>query len=715
MRKNIVFFVLVCLVLVGWTAARSEDPLTLAVVSGGSTGKIFRVDTTGPVQIFSAKKGFRPEGVAADGSGRIFICDTSGSQVHVLEQDPGGDWDLTTIFDKGAAVPPSPEQPVGCAIVGPDLFFGERSGSQGGGEHGLWVIRDAVTTPTAGPFNAPELLVSLSVVSGDDVSDITFGPDSRVYMAIGSQVYVAGSPDYDTFELLVDNLAGEASGLAINSVGEIFVSLADLGIIEVFDAAGSSCGIYADLSPLRPKGMQFDLGDDLYVAAPRQSNDRNGDVFVVAPNEGPSTHQCNLVPGFATAICSPPTASCSPLTDDAPDAQADVSLPLSSVSAELVFEDADALTAKLCAALFTLDPEFLANPDPDCPVTITCRQMTHEEFEARTGDNFADTSCIDIPNANGNCIEIGVEGADCFGGITEVEWFFFSILPIVPADRPGLLYAEEAGPGGVPYTENILTGFLSVVPDLPNDPGMLAKKDSFGSGLVGVIGAPNRPPVADAGDDVTVGCETGTVTIDGSASFDPDPIDDGSLDFSWEGPVFPAGGESAESFDVDVAELGVGQHTYELTVTDPGLYSTEGPLSGTDEVTITVSGSPPTLDGLLADPDSLWPPNHEMVPVTVTADVSGGCGVSATCEIVGVESSDPTGAPDDPDTGDGGGTYPDWAITGPLTVDLRAERSEGGDSVDDARVYTISVTCTDGAGNTVGDFVEVLVVSDQGG
>jgi len=80
MSKNIVFLILVCLVLVGWTAARSEDPVTLAIVSGGSTGKIFRVDTTGPVQIFSANKGFRPEGVAADGSGRVFICDPSGSQ-----------------------------------------------------------------------------------------------------------------------------------------------------------------------------------------------------------------------------------------------------------------------------------------------------------------------------------------------------------------------------------------------------------------------------------------------------------------------------------------------------------------------------------------------------------------------------------------------------------------------------------------------------------
>jgi len=125
--------VYVCLALVAATSAVSQEPTTLAYVSGGATGKVFRIDTTGPVEVFSAKQGFRPEGVASDGAGRLFICDTSGSEVHVLEQSASGDWSLTTIYDKGSSVPPSPEQPVGCAIVGPDLYFGERSGSPGSG------------------------------------------------------------------------------------------------------------------------------------------------------------------------------------------------------------------------------------------------------------------------------------------------------------------------------------------------------------------------------------------------------------------------------------------------------------------------------------------------------------------------------------------------------------------------------------------------------
>jgi hypothetical protein len=54
-------------------------------------------------------------------------------------------------------------------------------------------------------------------------------------------------------------------------------------------------------------------------------------------------------------------------------------------------------------------------------------------------------------------------------------------------------------------------------------------------------------------------------------------------------------------------------------------------------------------------------------------------------------------------------TSPDWQITGPLSVTLRAERS--GPSVD--RVYTIQVRCSDAAGNSVTAAATVTVPHDQ--
>lgn len=703
MRRAPAFFLASCL-LTTWTVLGSAEDDPLAWVSGGGNGKVYAVTAAGPVPIYSAKKGFKPEGLDVDGMGRIFACDPSNSEIHVLQQDAGGNWDLTTIFDKGSAVSPSPEQPVGCHVVGADLLFGERSGS--GGVHGVWKIPGAATTPTSGPFAAPLLLFQISAVSGDEVTDVFFAPDASILATLGDTVLVTRPPAYATLDPLITGLAGQASAVAQNSVGETFVALADLGIIEVFDAVGAPCGIYADVSPLRPTYMEFDLSDNLYFTAPRRTNGRNGDVFVAAPHGGPATRQCDLVP---------PAVAVAPVAASAPEAEVGIALPPSSVSQELVFEGDDPLTAKLCSALFSLDPEFLnALADPDCPVTVTCRMLPRDEFEVRTAASFADTICMDVPSAGGNCMEIVVDGAECFGGITELEWLFFVVEDVDEDDCPGLLYGQDTGPTD-PYTDDILTEFQATVPDLPNDPGLKAEKLNFGSALVGVTGAPNRPPVADAGEDVSIGCGgAATVTLDGSASHDPDPVDAGQLTYSWDGPAIPAGAEDDVSFAVAVGDLGPGSHVFELTVTDTGTCA-GGALSDSDSVTITVDGgsSTPTIDSLTATPGSLWPPNHAMVPIVLTVEASAECG-DVTCHITGVHSTDPSGAPDDPDSGNGAGTYPDWVVTPPLTLELRAERSEGGDSVDDTRIYTIGVSCTTG-GDTVDGTVEVWVVSDQGG
>ena len=67
-----------------------------------------------------------------------------------------------------------------------------------------------------------------------------------------------------------------------------------------------------------------------------------------------------------------------------------------------------------------------------------------------------------------------------------------------------------------------------------------------------------------------------------------------------------------------------------------------------------------------------------MVPVTITADVSDAVDPAPKSAIVPVSSNEPGNA-----TGDGN-TQPDWQITGPMTVSLRAERAGTGSD----RVYT---------------------------
>jgi hypothetical protein len=68
-----------------------------------------------------------------------------------------------------------------------------------------------------------------------------------------------------------------------------------------------------------------------------------------------------------------------------------------------------------------------------------------------------------------------------------------------------------------------------------------------------------------------------------------------------------------------------------------------------------------------------------------------------------VSSSQPINGPGD------GNTAPDWEITGPLTLNLRAERMGEGSG----RVYTITVESRDAFGNISTGTVQILVAHNR--
>ena len=103
-----------------------------------------------------------------------------------------------------------------------------------------------------------------------------------------------------------------------------------------------------------------------------------------------------------------------------------------------------------------------------------------------------------------------------------------------------------------------------------------------------------------------------------------------------------------------------------------------------------------SISSITASPNVLWPPNGAMVAVSVAVSVADNCNV--TCGIVQV-------------TGDDGATAADWQITGPLTVNLRSERSG---TARNGRVYTLTLECLDDAGMTSTKTVNVTVPHDQG-
>jgi hypothetical protein len=105
-----------------------------------------------------------------------------------------------------------------------------------------------------------------------------------------------------------------------------------------------------------------------------------------------------------------------------------------------------------------------------------------------------------------------------------------------------------------------------------------------------------------------------------------------------------------------------------------------------------VDTTPPALS-VTVQPESLWPPNHKLVTIGITAIVSDNCDDAPTVRLVSIESNEPDDGLGDgaanPDVQDAQFGSEDFQFL------LRAERSGGGNG----RVYTIIYEAEDGSGN----------------
>jgi hypothetical protein len=205
----------------------------------------------------------------------------------------------------------------------------------------------------------------------------------------------------------------------------------------------------------------------------------------------------------------------------------------------------------------------------------------------------------------------------------------------------------------------------------------------------------NVAPTVRVGEDLTV-YRNDPVTVFGTFT-DPAAALDDPYGFAWSGG--PTGATTyGETLPHATSYATEGVYTVGLTVTD------KDGGSGDDAMTVTVLNRAPSCAGATPTVASLWPPNHQAVPVGI-AGLTDAEGDELTVTVTGIRQDEPVH-----EIGSGN-TGPDGTGVGTATAQLLPERSGRGDG----RVYHVSFSVTDGHGGSCSGTVAVGVPHDQHG
>ncbi|WP_120515994.1 PKD domain-containing protein [Chitinophaga barathri] len=287
-------------------------------------------------------------------------------------------------------------------------------------------------------------------------------------------------------------------------------------------------------------------------------------------------------------------------------------------------------------------------------ITITVNPAGNKPPVAKAGNDITLTLPTDIAEVNGNA------STDEDGTIQSYQWAKIS----GPA-------ANIVSPGSAITIINHLSAGTYVFELTVTDDKNITAKDQV---TIIVNPAANKPPVAEAGDDIVITLPTDAVDLDGRSSID----EDGTIrSYSWAKISGPAANiVSPASSLTTVNHLSAGTYVFELTVTD------DKNTTAKDRITVTVNPS-----------ENIPPVARAGSDITVTLPAN-------SAELNGSESTDEDGTVN---------TYSWTKISGPDVSIATPAAAVSSISGLEAGVYVFELRVTDDKGATATDQVTVIV------
>lgn len=325
-------------------------------------------------------------------------------------------------------------------------------------------------------------------------------------------------------------------------------------------------------------------------------------------------------------------------------------------------------------------------------------------FTATAVDNIDGAVAVAASPASGSMFplattSVGLAAADAAGNTATASFTVMVRDTTAPAVTvPGDITAEATGPGGA------AVGYPA--PTASDAVGVTSLASAPASGSTFPLGSTT---VTATARDAAGNIGTGTFKVSVVDTIAPVLTVPANQILEATGPAGATASFSASATDVvGVASLTtsaasgstfpIGTTTVAVTAKDAAGNSANGSF------TITVRDTTaPALVSVTPSSATLWPPNHQMVAITIAAVATDVVGVTSL-KIISVTSNEP-----DNGLGDGD-TAGDIQITGDLKLNLRAERSGTGNG----RVYTITVEARDAAGNATTRTCTVSVPKSQG-